>query len=73
MTVKLFDLLTVSCAVFAQEMTGSISGVASVSSLVAVIPGATVTVTNIGTNTGKVVVTGQSGAYRVPFLFGTEE
>ena len=55
----------------AQEITGSISGVVSDSSG-ALIPGVKVTVTNTGTNVAKSVVTGASGAYRVPFLiFGT--
>lgn len=52
----------------AQEITGSISGVVSDSSG-ALIPGVKVTVTNTGTNVSKSVVTGASGAYRVPFLF----
>ena len=62
----LFSLCT-SKAV-AQEITGSISGVVSDSSG-ALIPGVKVTVTNTGTNVSKTVVTGASGAYRVPFLF----
>ena len=52
----------------AQEITGSISGIVSDSSG-ALIPGVKVTVTNTGTNVSKTVVTGASGAYRVPFLF----
>ena len=52
----------------AQEITGSIGGVVSDSSG-ALIPGVKVTVTNTGTNVSKSVVTGASGAYRVPFLF----
>ncbi len=52
----------------AQEITGSISGVARDSSG-AVTPGVKVTVTNVGTNVSKTVTTGPSGAYRVPFLF----
>ena len=55
-------------SVAAQEITGSISGVVSDSSG-ALIPGVKVTVTNTGTNVSKSVVTGASGAYRVPFLF----
>ena len=55
-------------SVAAQEITGSISGVVSDSSG-ALIPGVKVTVTNTGTNVSKTVVTGASGAYRVPFLF----
>ncbi|MCI0626194.1 MAG: TonB-dependent receptor, partial [Acidobacteria bacterium] len=51
-----------------QEITGSISGVVADSSG-ALIPGVKVTVTNTETNVSKSVVTGASGAYRVPFLF----
>jgi hypothetical protein len=60
--------LVFSSAVYAQEITGSISGVATDSSG-AVIPGVRVTVLNTGTNLSKTVVTGPGGAYRVPFLF----
>jgi hypothetical protein len=52
----------------AQEITGSISGVA-VDSTGAVVPNVKVTVTNANTNVSNVVTTGSSGAYRVPFLF----
>src|SRR5262245_8593918 len=51
-----------------QEITGSISGVVADSSG-ALISGVRVTVTNTSTNVSKEVVTGASGAYRVPFLF----
>jgi len=54
--------------VVAQEITGSISGVVS-DPTGALIPGVKVTVTNTGTNVSKSVITGASGAYRVPFLF----
>ncbi len=67
--VSLLLLLSLSVgSVAAQEITGSISGVVSDSSG-ALIPGVKVTVTNTGTNVSKSVVTGASGAYRVPFLF----
>src|SRR5262245_11426553 len=52
----------------AQEITGSINGVVS-DPTGALIPGVKVTVTNTGTNVSKSVITGASGAYRVPFLF----
>ena len=52
----------------AQEITGSISGVVTDTSG-AVVPNVKVTVTNTGTNVSKIVLTGPSGAYRVPFLF----
>jgi len=63
-------LLTVQ-SLRSQEITGSISGeVRDVSG--SVMPGVNVTVTNTGTNVAKVVTTGPSGTYRVPFLiFGT--
>ena len=51
-----------------QEITGSISGVVTDSSG-ALVTGVKVSVTNTGTNVTKDVVTGTSGAYRVPFLF----
>src|SRR5947209_14944567 len=56
------------CRVAAQEITGSISGVVTDSSG-AVLPGVQVTVTNVGTNVSKQVVTSPAGTYRVPFLF----
>src|SRR5262245_31033306 len=62
--VLLFSAETAS----AQEITGSISGVVS-DPTGALIPGVKVTVTNTGTNVSKSVITGASGAYRVPFLF----
>ena len=64
-------LLFILCAAgpaAAQEITGSISGVVRDSSG-AVTPNVKVTVTNVGTNVAKIVTTGPSGAYRVPFLF----
>lgn len=63
-------LLTVQ-ALCAQEITGSISGEVRDASG-SVMPGVNVTVLNTGTNVSKVVTTGPSGTYRVPFLiFGT--
>src|SRR5262245_53941745 len=61
-------LSLLTAAATSQEITGSITGVAKDSSG-AVIPGVTVTVTNVRTNVSKVVTTGPSGTYRVPFLF----
>jgi hypothetical protein len=55
-------------AAHAQEITGAISGVAR-DVTGAVVPGVTITVLNTDTNAVKTVVTGPSGAYRVPFLF----
>ncbi len=52
----------------AQEITGSISGVA-VDTTGAVVPNVKVTVLNTKTNVSRIVTTGPSGAYRVPFLF----
>ncbi len=55
----------------AQEITGSISGEVRDTSG-SVMPGVKVTVLNTGTNISKIVTSGQSGTYRVPFLiFGT--
>src|SRR5258706_14159436 len=75
--MKFWSSLFVVCALLtvqplrSQEITGSISGeVRDVSG--SVMPGVNVTITNIGTNIAKVVTTGPSGTYRVPFLiFGT--
>jgi hypothetical protein len=61
-------VLCLVIAASAQEITGSISGVATDTSG-AVVPNVKVTVTNTGTNVSTVVTTGPSGAYRVPFLF----
>lgn len=61
-------LLGFALMIEAQEITGSITGVVTDSSG-AVMPGVKVSVTNTGTNVTKVVTTGTSGAYRVPFLF----
>jgi len=67
--MRLAKALCVLCLpLAAQEITGSISGVARDSSG-AVTPGVKITVTNLGTNVAKSVTTGPSGAYRVPFLF----
>ena len=56
---------------YAQEITGSISGVAT-DTTGAAVAGVKITVTNTGTNVSRVVATGPAGAYRVPFLiFGT--
>ena len=62
--------LAVLCAIsmWGQEITGSITGVVT-DSTGALMANVKVTVTNTGTNVSKVVQTGPSGAYRVPFLF----
>lgn len=63
-------LLTVQ-SLRSQEITGAISGEVRDASA-SVMPGVNVTVLNNGTNISKVVTTGPSGTYRVPFLiFGT--
>src|SRR5881296_3225765 len=51
----------------AQEITGTISGEVR-DTTGSVMPGVRVTVLNTGTNVARVVTTGPSGAYRVPFL-----
>src|SRR5215208_5653465 len=53
--------------VFAQSFTGSISGLVTDSSG-AVIPGAQVTVINVGTNSRSTATTDTSGNYTVPLL-----
>ncbi|MFN0170492.1 MAG: carboxypeptidase regulatory-like domain-containing protein [Bryobacteraceae bacterium] len=64
--VALIVLMTGS--LWGQEITGSITGVVT-DSTGALMANVKVTVTNTGTNVSKVVQTGPSGAYRVPFLF----
>ena len=75
--MKLSYSLFVVCALITvqplrtQEITGSISGEVHDPSG-SVLPRVNVTVTNTGTNNSKIVTTGPSGTYRVPFLiFGT--
>ena len=57
----------IPAAVFAQMTRGSIGGIVRDSSG-AVVPGVTVTVTNVATNAMVTVVTDGEGAYRVPAL-----
>src|SRR3954453_21998272 len=52
---------------YAQEITGSISGEVQ-DTTGAMMPGVKVTVVNTGTNVVKTVTTSPSGTYRVPFL-----
>src|SRR5215831_5095326 len=75
--MKRFNSLFLTIAFFtvqpllSQEITGSISGEIR-DTTGSVMPGVKVTVLNTGTNVAKVVTTGPSGTYRVPFLiFGT--
>src|SRR5713226_6655197 len=58
-----------SCAisVFAQLPTGTILGVVR-DTTGALLPGASITVRNVGTGATRTVVTGEAGAYRVPAL-----
>src|SRR6185436_14622552 len=60
-------LVLAATASFAQSITGSISGLVTDSSG-AVIPGAQVTVINLGTNTRSTGTTDASGNYTVPLL-----
>jgi hypothetical protein len=62
-----FLILAAGVAV-CQEITGSITGVVQ-DTTGAAMPNVKLTVTNVGTNVSKTVVSGPSGAYRVPFLF----
>src|SRR4029077_13689176 len=61
--------LTLSAPAFAQSQgaNGAIEGIVSDQSA-GVLPGVTVTVTNIGTNAERVVVTNDKGLYRAPLL-----
>src|ERR1700726_2452173 len=61
-------ILCLSSIASAQEITGSISGIA-IDTSGAVVPSVKVTVTNTKTNASNTVITGPSGTYRVPFLF----
>lgn len=61
-----FVVFAAACA-FAQSFTGSISGLVTDSSG-AVIPGAQVTITNVGTNVRSTAATDTSGNYTVPLL-----
>jgi hypothetical protein len=61
-------LVLLSCsAILAQETRGTILGTVRDSSG-AVVPGATVTVTNTGTNLSNNAVSNESGAFEVPYL-----
>ncbi len=60
-------LLAGSGAALAQETRGSIAGRVSDNSG-AVLPGVTVTVTNVGTNVSSVIVTNESGQYNALYL-----
>jgi hypothetical protein len=64
-----FLVFALSCSIltFAQSNRGGISGTVFDASG-AVIPGATVTITNVGTNQEIRVITSESGAYSVPLL-----
>lgn len=56
-----------AAALPAQEARGTIAGKVT-DPTKAVIPGATVTITNIAMGTSQTVITNESGAYRVPYL-----
>ncbi|HSP17823.1 MAG TPA: TonB-dependent receptor [Thermoanaerobaculia bacterium] len=60
-------LLFVSAAAFAQDFRGAINGTVT-DATGAVLPGVTVTVTNVETNVPNVVVTDSKGAYQVKYL-----
>jgi hypothetical protein len=63
----LVALLAMSAPVFAQKITGDITGTVSDASG-AVIAGATVTVVNKSTNLTRTTTTGENGFYRIPEL-----
>ena len=65
--ISLFVLLVFATAAFAQSNTGSITGVVSDQNG-AVVPNATVTVTNQGTNEKRTAQTDGEGRYEVPAL-----
>ncbi len=60
-------ILTSSCAMFAQEVTATVTGVVS-DSTGGVISGATVTATNLETNFSSSTATGASGEYVITLL-----
>lgn len=66
-TFFLFLFLLMPIAAFAQTERGAIVGVVT-DSAGAVVPGATVTVTNLGNKTVQTVTTNGEGVYEVPFL-----
>jgi hypothetical protein len=65
--ISLFVLLVFATAAFAQSNTGSITGVVSDQNG-AVVPNATVTVSNQGTNEKRTAQTDSEGRYEVPAL-----
>jgi len=65
--ISLFLLLAFATAAFAQSNTGSITGVVADQNG-AVVPNATVTVTNQGTNEKRTAQTDGEGRYEVPAL-----
>src|SRR5215470_4391290 len=65
--ISLFLLLAFTTAAFAQSNTGSITGVVTDQNG-AVVPNATVTVTNQGTNEKRTVQADSEGRYEVPSL-----
>ncbi len=69
--MQAFSILTIvlflSHGIFAQSNTGSITGVVSDQNG-AVVPNASVTVTNVGTNDARTVQTNTDGFYEVPSL-----
>jgi len=65
--ISLFVLLVFATAAFAQSNTGSITGVVTDQNG-AVVPNATVTVTNQGTNEKRTAQTDGEGRYEVPAL-----
>src|ERR1044072_2094963 len=65
--ISLFVLLVFATAAFAQSNTGSITGAGSDQNG-AVVPNATVTVSNQGTNEKRTAQTDSEGRYEVPAL-----
>jgi hypothetical protein len=61
-----FLCLVAVCSATAQETRGNISG--TVQDAQGVIPGATVKITNVGTNTTQVLVTNSTGYFEAPLL-----
>jgi len=66
-TVALAVAISAISAGVALAQTAQISGTVHDSSL-AVVPGATITITNVATNDARVAVSNASGQYNVPFL-----
>ena len=67
MFLSTFLLMLMPLSVFAQTERGAITGVIT-DSTGAVVPGATVTITNLATNASQTLTTNEEGLYEAPFM-----